>query len=154
MKKWAYLWLPLLALAVGFLESSLTRQGMGTIYPTWVKPALTPPEIVFPIVWTVLYILMGLGLAMVLRQGGAAAKPAAIVWGIQLALNFVWTLVFFGAGKPLAAFFVLLLLWLAILVMIRSFRQFSTLAAVLQVPYLLWVTFAGYLNLAIFYLNR
>ena len=76
------------------------------------------------------------------------------MWGVQLALNFVWTLVFFGAGKPLAAFFVLLLLWLAILVMIRSFRQFSTLAAVLQVPYLLWVTFAGYLNLAIFYLNR
>ncbi|MGO5115560.1 TspO/MBR family protein [Candidatus Avoscillospira sp. LCP25S3_F1] len=154
MKKWTYLWLPLLALAVGFLASSLTRQGMETIYPMWVKPALTPPNIVFPIVWTGLYILMGLGLAMVLQQGGAAAKPAAIVWGVQLALNFVWTLVFFGAGKPLAALLILVLLWLAILIMIRSFRQFSTLAAVLQVPYLLWVTFAGYLNLAIFYLNR
>lgn len=154
MKKWTYLWLPLLALAVGFLASSLTREGMDTIYPTWVKPALTPPEIVFPIVWTVLYVLMGVGLAMVLRAGGHEAKPAAILWGVQLALNFLWTIIFFGWGKPLLAFFCLVLLWLVILAMIRSFRKFSPLAAALQIPYLLWVTFAGYLNLAIFYLNR
>lgn len=154
MKKWSYLWLPLLALAVGFLASTLTREGMESIYPTWTKPALTPPEIVFPIVWSVLYVLMGLGMAMVWNRGGAEARSAAVIWGMQLALNFLWTLVFFGAGKPLAAFFVLVLLWLAIVAMIRAFRQVSTLAAVLQVPYLLWVTFAGYLNLAIFYLNR
>ena len=154
LKKWTYLWLPLLALSVGFLASALTREGMETIYSTWVKPALTPPEIVFPIVWSVLYVLMGIGLAMVLRKGGESARPAVILWIVQLVLNFLWTILFFGLGKPLVAFFCLVLLWLVILAMIRAFRRISPLAAVLQLPCLLWVTFAGYLNLAIFYLNR
>lgn len=154
MKKWGFLIFPILALAVGALAGFLSRPGLETVYPLLEKSPLTPPGVVFPIVWTVLYILMGIGLAMVVYRGGASVTQAVVLWGLQLALNFSWSLLFFGGGYYFAALLCLVILWLAILAMIAAFAATSRPAAWLQIPYLLWVTFAGYLNGAIWLLNR
>ena len=154
MKKFGFILFPALALGVGGLSAYLTREGMKQVYPTLDKPPLTPPGIVFPIVWAVLYLLMGIGLALVIRKGGRGTRGAALAWAIQLILNFGWSLLFFGRGEYLAALICLALLWLFIVVMILAFRSVSRLAAWLQVPYLLWVSFACYLNYAIWTLNR
>ena len=154
MKKWGFLLFPIVALAVGGLAGFLSRTGLETVYPTLEKSALTPPGAVFPVVWSVLYILMGIGLALVVYKGGANVPQAAVLWALQLALNFSWSLLFFAGGYYLAALLCLVVLWVAILAMIAAFAVTSRPAAWLQIPYLLWVTFAGYLNGAIWMLNR
>ena len=154
MKKWGFLVFPILALAVGGLAGYLSRTGLETVYPQLEKSPLTPPGAVFPVVWVVLYILMGLGLALVIYKGGPGVKQAAGLWALQLALNFSWSLLFFGGGYYLAALFCLVVLWLAILAMTAAFAVVSRAAAWLQILYLLWVAFAGYLNGAVWLLNR
>ena len=154
MKKWGFLVFPILALAVGGLAGYLSRTGLETVYPQLEKSPLTPPGAVFPIVWVVLYILMGVGLALVVYRGGPGVKQAALLWGLQLALNFSWSLLFFAGGHYLAALFCLVVLWLATLAMTAAFAVVSRPAAWLQIPYLLWVAFAGYLNGAVWLLNR
>lgn len=154
MKKWPYITFPLVALAVGFLSSFLSREGMTTVYPMLQKSALTPPDWVFPVVWAVLYVLMGVGLALVVNKGGAGVPPAFRLWVLQLAANFSWTLLFFGAGAHLAALVCLGVLWLLVLGMILAFARVSRPAAWLQVPYLLWLTFAAYLNYMVWILNK
>lgn len=153
MKKWGFLLFPIVALAVGALAGFLSRTGLETVYPTLEKSVLTPPGAVFPVVWSVLYILMGIGLALVVNKGGADVPQAAVLWALQLALNFSWSLLFFGGGYYFAALLCLVLLWLAILAMMAAFAATSRVAAWLQLPYLLWVTFAGYLNYAVWALN-
>lgn len=153
MKKWNFLLFPLLALAVGWLSASLSRAGREAVYPLLNQPPLTPPDWVFPVAWTVLYVLMGVGLALVVNRGGPGVERAAALWALQLAVNFVWSLLFFGKGAHLAALVCLVVLWLLILGMIRAFSRVSPAAAWLQVPYLLWVTFAGYLNYGVWALN-
>jgi len=120
------------------------------------KPALSPPGIAFPIVWTILYILMGIASYLVLTSSADAAliHPAIIFYGLQLAVNFFWSIFFFRFEWYLFSFIWLLLLWGLILVCIVLFDRISKTAAWLMVPYLLWVTFAGYLNLSIYLLNR
>lgn len=116
------------------------------------KPALSPPGWLFPVVWTVLYILMGIASYLVLTSG----KPndtALIVYGIQLVFNFFWPILFFNLELYLLSFFWLVLLWLLILKTTLSFYQISKPAGYLMLPYLLWVTFAGYLNFFIYLLN-
>ena len=154
MKKWGFLLFPILALAVGGLAGFLSRKGLETVYPLLEKSPLTPPGAVFPVVWSVLYILMGIGLALVVYKGGENVPQAAVLWALQLALNFSWSLLFFGGGYYLAALLCLVVLWVAILAMIAAFAATSRPAAWLQIPYLLWVTFAGYLIGAIWMLNR
>ena len=154
MKKRGFLVFPILALAVGGLAGYLSRTGLETVYPQLEKSPLTPPGAVFPIVWVVLYILMGVGRALVVYRGGPGVKQAALLWGLQLALNFSWSLLFFAGGYYLAALFCLVVLWLAILAMTAAFAVVSRPAAWLQIPYLLWVAFAGYLNGAVWLLNR
>lgn len=107
------------------------------------KPDLTPPGYVFGLVWPTLYILMAAGASLVWRAGGRGALPIYIA---QLALNFGWSATFFGSHLIWPAMGVLAALWVAIIVMIGAFRKFSSLAAILQAPYLVWVSFAGYLN--------
>ncbi len=153
MKKWGFLLFPIVALAVGGLAGFLARTGLETVYPTLEKSALTPPGAVFPVVWSVLYILMGIGLALVVNKGGPEVTQAVVLWALQLALNFSWSLLFFGGGYYFAALLCLVLLWLAILAMMAAFAATSRAAAWLQLPYLLWVTFAGYLNYAVWALN-
>lgn len=119
-----------------------------------VKPPLSPPGWVFPLVWTVLYALMGIGAARVsLTQEGKDRSRALNVFVAQLIVNFFWSLIFFNARAYGFAFVWLLLLWLLIIWMILAFRKVDKVAAWLQIPYFLWVTFAAYLNYGVWKLN-
>ncbi|MBR3819056.1 MAG: tryptophan-rich sensory protein [Clostridia bacterium] len=144
------------ALAVGGLSALFTAGNMD-IYSRIVKPPLAPPSVLFPIVWTILYILMGVGAAMVYLQkdkNPQIARNALVTYGISLFFNFFWSIIFFNMQAYFFAFVWIILLWISILATIIQYRKINPLAAVLQIPYLLWVTFAAYLNLAIFILNK
>lgn len=145
----------LIPLAVGGLSALISGGGMD-FYKTVEKPPLSPPGIVFPIVWSILYILMGISLYLVItKKDMYQSKTSAYVFfALQLFLNFIWSPVFFSAKEYLAAFVILVLMWLAIIGMIVSFFRISKFAGLLQIPYLLWVTFAGYLNLGVYLLNK
>ncbi len=152
---WAYVLGIALSEAVGLLAALLTREGMELYAAVVQKPPLTPPAVVFPIVWTILYALMGIGAARVyLAPDSAARKRGLALFLAQLAFNFVWSLLFFGLEAYGVAFVWLLVLWALILWMTLSFREVDPLAAKLQIPYLVWVLFAGYLNLGVWLLNR
>ena len=141
-------------LAVGGLAALLTGGGMGA-YADFNQPPLSPPGWLFPIVWTILYLLMGYASYRVLTSSAAPEKirNALILYGAQLAVNFLWPLVFFGLQWYLAAFFVLIALWVLIFLTIRAFSEIDEKAGDLLLPYILWVTFAGYLNLGVAILN-
>ena len=118
----------------------------------WVeKPWFYPPEILFPIVWTPLFTLMGIALFLILRsdQRGATFLQALLAFAIQFGLNLSWTPIFFGLQRPDLGFVIILLLWIAIVGTIFLFSRISRLAGALLVPYLLWVTFATVLNYSI-----
>ena len=138
-------------LAVGSLSALLTRNSMET-FDSITKPVLAPPGWLFPVVWTILYILMGIASYLVLTSGKPNEK-ALITYGIQLVFNFFWSIIFFNWELYLFALIWLILLWLPILKTTLLFYQISKPAGYLMIPYLLWVTFAGYLNLAIYLLN-
>ena len=155
-KKWKVygFWIGL-SLAVGLLSALLSRPGMEDFQETVRQPPLSPPAFLFPVVWTALYILMGVGAAMVrLKKPSAHRSKGINLFVAQLVINFFWSLIFFNAQPFGFAFLWLLLLWALILLMILSFYKTDKLAALLQIPYLLWVTFAGYLNFTIWQLNR
>ena len=144
----------LLTLAVGGLSGFLTSMGMDS-FDALTKPPLTPPSFLFPIVWTVLFILMGVGAARVfLTEPTAARNRALIVYVVQLAVNFLWSIIFFNLQAYGFAFFWLILLWVLILTMIYLFCKVDKPASLIQIPYAIWVTFAGYLNLMIWLMNR
>ena len=153
---WAYVLGIALSEAVGGLAALLTRDGMELYRAVVEKPPLSPPAVVFPIVWAILYALMGVGAARVYLAPdvGAARRRGLALFLAQLAFNFVWSLLFFRWEAYGAAFFWLLALWALILWMTLSFRETDPLAAKLQIPYLVWVLFAGYLNLGVWLLNR
>ena len=153
MKKLGFLLFPLLALAVGGLAGSLSHVGIETVYPMLLKSPLTPPGTVFPIVWAVLYVLMGLGMALVVRKGGPGTTRPAIACSLHLARNVCRTLRFDGAGQYPAALLCLALMWFMIVVMMLAFHSVSRAAAWMQMPYLLWVSFAGYLNYMVWVMN-
>lgn len=140
-------------LAVGGLATLLSGGMME--YPQLIQPPLSPPGWVFPIVWTILYLLMGYASYRIYTSGRSkeATQKALILYGIQLFLNFLWPILFFGLQWRLTAFFLLIALWIAILLTIRAFSNIDERAGDLLLPYLLWVTFAGYLNLGVFLLN-
>lgn len=143
----------LIALAVGALGSLITQRGM-PVYEALIKPALTPPSAVFPIVWTILYILMGISAAMIWKSEHTGRESALSVYALQLALNGLWTILFFGFAAYFPAFLLLVLLWGTTLLMIRLFSKVNRCAGLLQIPYLIWLTFAAYLNFSIWLLNR
>lgn len=138
-------------LAVGSLSALLTQNSMET-FEAVTKPALAPPSRLFPVVWTILYLLMGIASYLVLTSENPN-DTALNVYGIQLVFNFFWPIIFFNFGLYLLAFLWLAALWLLILKTTVLFFQVSKPAGYLMLPYLLWVTFAGYLNLAIYLLN-
>ncbi|WP_394522864.1 TspO/MBR family protein [Lacrimispora sp. JR3] len=145
----AYILFPLI---VGAISGFLSRNGMN-MYSSLNRPPLSPPGWVFPLVWTILYILMGISSYLIASSPSPKKREALLLYAVQLFLNFIWSPIFFGLKNYLLAFIVLLLLWYAIFKMIRSFFQVDSTAALLQIPYLLWVAFAGYLNLAIVFIN-
>ncbi len=126
----------------------------GEWYAQLAKPAFTPPDWLFPVVWSILYFLMGVAAFLVWqRQGLTRAFPALAFFVVQLALNASWSWVFFGLHKPGAAFAEILLLWLAILATLTAFWRHRPAAGLLLVPYLLWVSFAALLNYRLWRLN-
>lgn len=140
-------------LATGGLAALLSG-GMGR-YSQVVQPPLSPPGWLFPIAWSVLYLLMGYSSyrVWVAPADGTLRQKAIRLYALQLAVNFLWPIVFFAFGWYWAAFAVLLILWVLILLTIRAFGAVEDTAADLLLPYLLWVTFAGYLNLGVALLN-
>ena len=141
-------------LIVGGISALISRNSMET-FQMLDKPALSPPGALFPIVWTVLYILMGIASFLILTsdEDQEAIQSALAAYALQLAVNFFWSIFFFNLGWYLFAFFWLVLLWLLIVVTIQRFTPISLTAAYLMLPYLLWVTFDGYLNLSIYLLQ-
>jgi translocator protein len=143
-----------LCLAVGWLSGLVTEARIDTWYPTLAKPSWTPPNLAFPVVWTVLYIMMGIAAALVWQRAGAGRRAAPMAaFGTQLALNCLWTLLFFGLQNPFYGLIDIALLLLAIVATITLFQRASRAAALLLVPYLLWVAYAGALNFRIWSLN-
>lgn len=141
-------------MGAGLLGSIFTAGSVGGWYAALSKPAWTPPSAIFGPVWSALYLLMAVAAWLVWRRGGFAAHPAALgLFAAQLALNAGWSLVFFGLRMPGAAFAEILVLWALILATLIAFRRAAPLAGWLLAPYLVWVTFASALNLAIWRLN-
>lgn len=145
-----------IALGVGGLSALLTSGNMD-IYSRIEQPPLAPPPILFPIVWTILYVLMGISAAMIYEEKDRKpdeVRNALTVYGISLFFNFFWSIIFFNMQAYLFAFIWLVVLWALILLTIIKYYRIRPIAAYLQIPYLLWVTFAGYLNFAIYILNK
>ena len=141
--------------AVGALAAFLTRDGIRLYRDEIIQPRLAPPAIVFPIVWTVLYALMGIGAARIFRRPPSKTRTRALgLYLVQLAFNFGWSLLFFNAQAFGLSFVWLAALLILIVWMITYFEKLDRLAAWLQIPYALWVAFAGYLNYTIWLLNR
>lgn len=140
--------------AVGGLSGWLTREGTKLYNATIEQLPLSPPSIVFPIVWSILFALMGISAARIyLPPASNARSRSLLLFFVQLAFNFFWSIIFFNLQAFGFAFLWLIALWVLILLMILSFRKVDKPAAWLQMPYLLWVTFAAYLNLGVWMLN-
>lgn len=137
------------------MGSLFTVSSVSTWYQTLVRPALNPPSWVFGPVWIALYFLMGIALYLVWQKGlkRKEVKVAMAVFGVQLVLNSVWSIVFFGMQNPGLAFVDIILLWISILLSIILFYKISKPASYLLIPYILWVSFASYLNYAIWIIN-
>ncbi len=142
-------------LLVGTVASLLTGGGM-EIFATVEKPPLSPPAWIFPVAWTILYTLMGISSYLILTsEAEEEQKQNAIrIYAYQLIVNFLWPTFFFNFQWYGFAFFWLLFLWILVLIMILRFREISRVAAYMNIPYLIWLTFAAYLNWGIWRLNR
>lgn len=147
----------LIALGIGALSSIITRSNMSLVYEQINKPPLSPPMVLFPIVWGILFVLMGISSAKIYinrELNSDAALSALQIYGIQLIVNFFWSIIFFNMQAFWFAFIWIMLLWVLIIAMAVQFKKISKTAAYLQLPYILWTTFAAYLTLMICILNR
>ena len=145
----------LLTLAVGVLSAFLTKNNMD-VYETINKPPLAPAGFLFPIVWGILYVIMGISIAGILIKGREKeiyTIPCIKIYLLQLTVNFFWSLIFFNLRAFLFSLVWLLLLWVLIIVMIDRFSKISKFSAYINIPYFLWVSFAAYLNFMIYRLN-
>ena len=159
LSSWGKIWRLALCIAVplggGFVISLLTRNAMET-FGNFSQPPLAPPAWLFPVAWTILYILMGVASYLIFYYGAknpSCRKTSLILYGLQLALNFGWTIVFFNLEQRWAAFAMLMVMWLLIIVIMLKSAKISKAATLCLLPYVLWVTFAAYLNLSIAILN-
>jgi benzodiazapine receptor len=142
--------------AAGFIGSIFTTPNIPTWYKTLQKPNIAPPNWVFAPVWTLLFLLMGIALYLVWRQGWntPAVRIAMIIFFIHLIVNILWSAVFFGLHAPLAGFFVIIALWFLIILTIIYFSSVSKTAGLILLPYILWVSFASVLNFMLYKLNH
>ena len=141
--------------AAGIIGSIFTRSSVSTWYTTLNKPEFTPPGSVISTVWIVLFVLMGISLFLVWREGFSRpeVKSALYIFIAQLVVNVLWSAAFFGLRSPLAGFIVIIILWVLILLTIIKFWPISGTAALLLAPYILWVSFASFLNFTFWKLN-
>lgn len=145
----------IIPLALGGLSAFLTRNSMD-IYSEINRPLLSPPSWLFPVAWSILYVLMGISAAMIYEKKNANMtdrKTAFLLYGINLAVNFFWSIIFFNLQAFLGAFIWLLLLLFVILKMTTAFYNIDRKAAYLQIPYILWCCFATYLSASIWLIN-
>lgn len=140
---------------VGIFGGIFTSSAIPVWYVPLEKPDFVPPNWTFSVVWPLLYLLMGIALYMIWQKGweSSVIKNAMYIFGVQLFLNFLWSLLFFGLRSPLLGLMGIVLLWVLIVVNIVFFYRISRPAGLLLVPYLLWVSFASYLNYSIMILN-
>ncbi len=144
----------LLSEAVGAISGFISRSGMERYSESIVQPALSPPMILFPIVWGILYALMGISTARISLAPDSKSKDLGLnLFVAQLVMNFFWSPIFFNAQAFGLAFGWLMVLWVLVLAMILTFRKVDRLAAWLQLPYLAWLTFAAYLSYGVWMLN-
>lgn len=138
-----------------FAGSLFTPEQGSWYYTTLQKPSWNPPDWLFPPVWTLLFIMMGISLSLVLNHGidKMDVRKGAALFALQLVLNLGWSASFFGLQSPLAGLIVIILLWLAIVATVVGFSRVSNAASTLLLPYLAWVSFASYLNVTILMLN-
>ena len=140
--------------AVGFLSSVLSRSGLEVFWETAIQPSLTPPQWVFPVVWGILYALMGISAVRVWQAPPSKERSRGLnLFVAQLVLNFFWSLIFFNAQAYGLAFAWVIVLWILVLAMILQFRKVDMAAAWLQVSYLIWLTLAAYLAYGVWVLN-
>ena len=149
-----YLFWILLAEGVGALSGFLTRSGVARYESAVTKPPFTPPGWVFPVVWGVLFALMGIGAARVyLTAASDARSRALLLFMLQLGMNFMWSIFFFNGQQYFFSFLWILGLWGMILLMMTAFYPLDRWATLMQIPYLLWVTYAAYLTFGVWRLN-
>ena len=147
----------ILCLAVGYSSSTFTKEGVATWYPTILKPSFNPPNWVFMPVWTLLFILMGVAAGLVwdkIKEQNEEVKKALGFFLIQLALNAIWSYLFFGLKNPMLALIEIALLFLMIYETYLKFIKINKIAGYLLIPYMAWVAFAAILNASIWWLNR
>jgi len=143
--------IPLLIRALaGFLTNADVKEYMATVK----QPFFSPPGWVFPVVWTILYALMGFAAYIIENTGSPRKSRALTVYYIQLFFNFVWSFIFFSANNYLFAFVWIIVLWLLIIATILEFKMIKARAAYILIPYLIWVTFAAVLNFSVYLLNK
>lgn len=157
MKNWLKLIICILAIEfIGIMAGFFTSSSVGSWYQTLIKPSFNPPSWLFGPVWTILYAMIGVSLYFVLtaKQKPKIKNKSYWIFGIQILLNFMWSIVFFGMHKIFLALIVIALLWLAIILNFLAFYKISKISAWLLVPYWLWVGFASVLNFSLWMLNR
>ena len=143
--------------AIGYISGEVTRDSTDTWYPTLEKPVFNPPSWLFAPVWTTLYVMMGLAAGLVWHKIDVqkeTVRKGLLFFAIQLALNALWSILFFGLQNPLLALIEIVVLWLMIYETFVQFNKVSKIAGYLFIPYLLWVTFAFVLNASIWWLNK
>lgn len=144
------------AFLIGGVGGTATQSALESWYPTLQKSALNPPNWLFPVAWTVLFLFMGIAAWLVWRwsaRNPAAAKRGLFLYFVQLLFNLAWSVVFFGMQSPIGGLLVIVPFWMLIVAMAMKYRDVSMPAFWLTVPYIAWVTFAAYLNLMIVILN-
>ena len=144
-------------IAIGYLSGTVTRSSVVTWFPTLIKPNFNPPAWVFAPVWSTLYIMMGIAAGLVWNRidfERETVRKALLFFVIQLVLNALWSILFFGLKNPLLALIEIVLLWLMIYETYVKFVKIDKIAGYLFIPYLLWVSFATVLNASIWWLNR
>jgi benzodiazapine receptor len=144
-------------LVIGYFSGIVTRAAIITWYPTLVKPSFNPPNWIFAPVWSTLYIMTGIAAGLVwdrIESNTELVKKALVIFALQLALNALWSYLFFGLMNPMLALLEIVILWLMIYETYVQFGKINKIAGYLFIPYLLWVSFAMVLNASIWWLNR
>jgi benzodiazapine receptor len=144
-------------LAIGYFSGTVTRSAITTWYPTLIKPSFNPPNWIFAPVWSMLYVIMGVAAGLVwdrIEVEKEAVKKALVFFAIQLALNALWSYLFFGLRNPMLAGLEIIILWLMIFETYIQFSKINKIAGYFFIPYLAWVSFAAVLNGSIWWLNR
>ena len=143
----------IISLGTGIFSGFITREDTATLFDAIEKAPLTPPSVVFPIVWTILFALMGVSAYLIFKGECKYRSLSLSLYGMQLLFNFFWSIIFFKFVQLDIAFIWLILLWLMVIAMATTFYKCNKTAAFLQIPYIVWLTFAAYLNFAICVLN-